>query len=99
MHTQFQKLNEILDNEIKAYTKLKAFFEEKRDSLKNSKPDDLGVLDNMIYGIRITWIQGKNIQLMLILMKIITGVFRCLLITVLQTRMETFWEHVVSELI
>ena len=37
----------------------------------------------MIYGIRITWIQGKDIQLMLILMKIITGVFRCLLITVL----------------
>ena len=53
----------------------------------------------MIYGIRITWIQGKDIQLMLILMKIITGVFRCLLITVLLTRMETFWEHVVSELI
>ena len=48
MNTQFQKLNEILDNEIKAYTKLKAFFEEKRDSLKNSKPDDLGVLDNKI---------------------------------------------------
>ena len=53
----------------------------------------------MIYGIRITWIQGKDIQLMLILMKIITGVFRCLLITVFLTRMETFWEHVVSELI
>ena len=48
MNTQFQKLNEILDNEIKAYTKLKAFFEEKRDSLKSSKPDDLGVLDNKI---------------------------------------------------
>ena len=48
MNTQFQKLNEILDNEIKAYTKLKVLFEEKRDSLKSSKPDDLGVLDNKI---------------------------------------------------
>ena len=48
MNTQFQKLNEILDNEIKAYIKLKVLFEEKRDSLKSSKPDDLGVLDNKI---------------------------------------------------
>ena len=48
MNTQFQKLNEILDNEIKAYTMLKVLFEEKRDSLKSSKPDDLGVLDNKI---------------------------------------------------
>ena len=36
MNTQFQKLNEILDNEIKAYTKLKAFFEEKRFELSVS---------------------------------------------------------------
>ncbi len=48
MNTQFQNLNDILDKEIKAYTKLKALFEEKRDSLKNAKPDDLGVLDNKI---------------------------------------------------
>ena len=48
MNTQFQKLNEILDKEIMAYTKLKELFEEKRDSLKSSKPDDLGVLDNKI---------------------------------------------------
>ena len=48
MNTQFKNLNNILDKEIKAYTTLKTLFEEKRESLKSAKPDDLGVLDNKI---------------------------------------------------
>lgn len=44
----FQNLIEILDKEIKAYTNLKELFEEKKETLKNSKPDDLGVLDSKI---------------------------------------------------
>ena len=44
----FQKLIEILDKEIKAYTELKDLFSEKREILKKAKPDDLGVLDNKI---------------------------------------------------
>lgn len=58
-------------------------------------------VENDSHDIWYKWIldSGKRYTVMLILMKIITGVFRCLLITVLLTRMETFWEHVVSELI
>ncbi len=44
----FQNLLDTLDKEIQAYSKLKEFFEEKKEVLKNSKPDDLGVLDNQI---------------------------------------------------
>ena len=44
----FQNLIEVLDKEIKAYTELKDLFEEKREILKKSKSDDLGVLDNKI---------------------------------------------------
>jgi len=48
MKTKFQKLIQILDEEIKAYTELKGLFEEKREILKKAKTDDLGVLDNKI---------------------------------------------------
>ena len=44
----FEKLITILDKEINAYTRLKELFEEKRDTLKKAKSDDLGVLDNKI---------------------------------------------------
>lgn len=45
---QFHNLIEILDKEIAAYEKLKELFQEKKETLKKSKPDDLGVLDNKI---------------------------------------------------
>lgn len=48
MKEKFHNLIEILDKEIKAYTRLKELFAEKKESLKSSKPDDLGVLDNKI---------------------------------------------------
>ena len=49
MTTQkIQKLIEILDKEYKAYTELKELFSEKREILKKSRSDDLGVLDNKI---------------------------------------------------
>ncbi len=44
----FQNLIEILDKEIQAYSELKVLFEEKRETLKKAKPDDLGVLDSKI---------------------------------------------------
>lgn len=44
----FYNLIETLDKEIKAYTKLKEYFEAKKELLKSAKPDDLGVLDNKI---------------------------------------------------
>lgn len=44
----FHNLIEILDKTIKAYSKLKILFEEKRDLLKSANPDDLGVTDNKI---------------------------------------------------
>lgn len=47
-NTNFYNLISILDKEIKAYTLLKELFEEKKETLKQSKPDDLGVLDNKI---------------------------------------------------
>ncbi len=45
---QFQKLTEILDKEYREYCELKELFEEKRELLKKSRSDDLGVLDNKI---------------------------------------------------
>ena len=45
---KYQNLIEVLDKELKAYTELKELFEEKREILKKSKSDDLGVLDNKI---------------------------------------------------
>ena len=45
---QFKNLIEVLDKIIVAYTNLKDLFEEKKETLKKSKPDDLGVLDNKI---------------------------------------------------
>lgn len=44
----FKNLIEILDKEITAYSELKVLFEEKKEVLKRTKPDDLGVLDNKI---------------------------------------------------
>ncbi len=46
--TGFQNLIEILDKEISAYEELKELFSQKRELLKKSKSDDLGVLDNKI---------------------------------------------------
>ena len=45
---KFQNLIETLDKEYKAYSELKMLFEEKREILKKSRSDDLGVLDNKI---------------------------------------------------
>ena len=45
---QFKNLIEVLDKELKAYTGLKELFSEKRELLKKSRSDDLGVLDNKI---------------------------------------------------
>ena len=45
---QIQNLIETLEKEIKAYTELKDLFAEKREILKKSRSDDLGVLDNKI---------------------------------------------------
>ena len=44
----FLNLIETLDKEYKAYSELKELFEEKREILKKSRSDDLGVLDNKI---------------------------------------------------
>ena len=46
--TDFQNLTEVLEKELKAYTELKELFSEKREILKKSRSDDLGVLDNKI---------------------------------------------------
>ena len=48
MNKRIQNLIEILDKELKAYTELKDLFSEKREILKKSRSDDLGVLDNKI---------------------------------------------------
>jgi len=45
---KMKNLIEILDKEYQAYTGLKELFEEKREILKKSRSDDLGVLDNKI---------------------------------------------------
>ncbi len=44
----YQNLIEILNKEYKAYSQLKELFTEKRELLKKSRSDDLGVLDNKI---------------------------------------------------
>lgn len=46
--SKLQTLTEILDKEYKAYSELKELFSEKREILKKSRSDDLGVLDNKI---------------------------------------------------
>ena len=56
---QFQKLTEILDREYRAYNELKELFAEKRELLKKSRSDDLGVLDNKIIALN-NKIQGIN---------------------------------------
>ena len=38
----------IIDDELEAYTKLRDLFAEKKELLKKSKSDDLGVVDNKI---------------------------------------------------
>ena len=49
MTTQkMQAIIEVLDKEIKGYIELKDLFSEKRELLKKSRSDDLGVLDNKI---------------------------------------------------
>ena len=48
---KFKSLIKALDKEIEAYDKLKVLFEEKKESLKKAKPDDLGVLDNKILAV------------------------------------------------
>ena len=45
---QFQNLIMILDDELEAYTKLRDLFTEKKEVLKKSKSDELGVIDNKI---------------------------------------------------
>ena len=56
---QFLKLTEILDREYNAYNELKELFAEKREILKKSRSDDLGVLDNKIIALN-NKIQGIN---------------------------------------
>ena len=48
----FQNLITELDKEINAYSALKDLFTQKRELLKQAKPDDLGVLDNKIIALR-----------------------------------------------
>ena len=45
---QFKNLIMIIDDELEAYTKLRDLFAEKKELLKKSKSDDLGVVDNKI---------------------------------------------------
>lgn len=45
---KMELLIEILDKEIKSYEELKDLFAKKREILKKSRSDDLGVLDNKI---------------------------------------------------
>ena len=45
---QFKNLIMIIDDELEAYTKLRDLFVEKKELLKKSKSDDLGVVDNKI---------------------------------------------------
>ena len=48
---KFKSLIKALDKEIEAYEKLRVLFEEKKESLKKAKPDDLGVLDSKILAV------------------------------------------------
>lgn len=45
---QFKNLIMIIDDELEAYTKLRDLFVEKKELLKKSKSDDLGIIDNKI---------------------------------------------------
>jgi len=56
---QFKNLIEILDKEFKAYSELKELFAEKRELLKKSRSDDLGVIDNKIIALN-NKIKGVN---------------------------------------
>ena len=51
---QFQNLIMILDDELEAYTKLRELFTEKKEVLKKSKSDELGVIDNKILALNDT---------------------------------------------
>ena len=51
---QFQNLIIILDDELEAYTKLRELFTEKKEVLKKSKSDELGVIDNKILALNDT---------------------------------------------
>ena len=51
MNKFFQNLIGILDKELEACSELKKLFEEKKETLKKAKPDDLGVLDNKILAV------------------------------------------------
>ena len=44
----YQNLIQTLEGEIQSYTELRDLFQEKKETLKQSKPDDLGILDNKI---------------------------------------------------
>ena len=44
----------ILDDELEAYTKLRELFTEKKEVLKKSKSDELGVIDNKILALNDT---------------------------------------------
>ena len=63
----FYNLIETLDKEIKAYEKLKEYFEAKKELLKSAKPDDLGVLDNKILALNnsITKLNNKRKEIAL----------------------------------
>lgn len=53
-------LIKILDNEIVSYEELKELFAQKREVLKRSKSDDLGVLDNKILALNNTIVKYNN---------------------------------------
>ena len=63
--SNFQNLIEVLDKELRAYTELKELFSEKREILKKSRSDDLGVLDNKILALnnKITELNKKRVNL------------------------------------
>lgn len=56
---QFKSLTDVLDREYKAYCELKDLFAEKRELLKKSRSDDLGVIDNKIIALN-NKIKGVN---------------------------------------
>ena len=59
---QFRKLIIAIDNELEAYDKLKVLFEEKKELLKKSKSDDLGVLDNRILALNNTIVKLNEVR-------------------------------------
>lgn len=48
MKEKFKKLISAIDKEIEAYENLEKLFIEKKELLKQAKPDDLGIIDNKI---------------------------------------------------